>query len=241
MHEDLVWIYDVPDAANSVTVRVTARVNTDLTDISWDFLELFVARADSEEALFSYTGTVDDLAPDITTTVLPAEYTGELGNQVRLTFRVTSDSGWDDEDCFAVGHGAAQIDDITVYFDDQPITFDDFEAESPQSWWPDGIAVTGIGDSPAARSLAARAVPNPFNPSTRIEFLLPSRGDLHIAIYDLQGRLVRSLLATDHPAGSGSMVWDGRDEAGRTVGSGVYVYRVDTSAESVAGKVALLK
>lgn len=70
-------------------------------------------------------------------------------------------------------------------------------------------------------------VPNPFNPTTRIEYEVAAQVPVTLRVYDVAGRLVRELVARRRPEpGKHVVVWDGRDDAGRAVPSGVYVYRL---------------
>ena len=67
--------------------------------------------------------------------------------------------------------------------------------------------------------------PNPFNPSTSIDYALPQAGPVHLSVYDVLGRRVRLLVAKDrHPAGFYTASWDGRDDRGHIAASGVYFY-----------------
>ncbi len=93
-----------------------------------------------------------------------------------------------------------------------------------------------------ARTLAITAVvPNPFNPRTTIRFAVPNGGSVELAIYDLQGRRVRTLLARPLAAGSHEVVWDGRDQAGGAVASGVYLARLRVGEESRCAKLLLTR
>jgi len=241
MFDDLGWSQPVPDPAVAVAVRVTAALNYDLYDESWDWLELIVKRGDQEEVLVGYTGAATDgIALDQSTLVLPDEFTGVAGDRVQLVLRVRSDPAWDDEDCFAPSHGAAQIDDIGVSFDGTPVTFDDFESGSPRHWWRAEVA-TGAGDPPSVRHLTAYAAPNPFNPRVSIVFDVPTPGPVTVAIYDAEGRRLRHLLAAVLPAGSGSVVWDGRSAGGVEMASGTYLFRVTAGPQDVAGKLSLVR
>ena len=85
------------------------------------------------------------------------------------------------------------------------------------------------------------AYPNPFNPSTSIAFELPSSTTVRLGIYDLQGRLVRRLVEGTLPAGRHDIVWDGRDRGGRTVGSGIYLYRFLAGDLQETRKIMLVK
>jgi len=66
--------------------------------------------------------------------------------------------------------------------------------------------------------------PNPFNPETSIEYGLPIAGKVTISIYDINGKLVRNLINEWQSAGNHSSEWDGRDNNGAKVSSGVYFY-----------------
>ncbi len=71
-----------------------------------------------------------------------------------------------------------------------------------------------------------RNAPNPFNPSTDIHFDLARAGRVEVRIYDASGRLVRRLAGEMRNAGSGSVHWDGRDEQGQALASGLYFSQI---------------
>lgn len=83
--------------------------------------------------------------------------------------------------------------------------------------------------------------PNPFNPRTSIRFDLPVSAAAELAIYDLSGRKVRTLVQGEIGAGSHRIEWDGTDADGREVGSGVYFYRLETPQFQTTRKMVLLK
>ncbi len=103
----------------------------------------------------------------------------------------------------------------------------------------------GDGDpdaGPVPRGLKIRgAYPNPFNPTTTITFAVPRQEDVRVGIFDLQGRRVRRLAAEVMPAGPRSLVWDGLDDQGVQVPSGVYFCRVEAGYEVRSTKLAVLK
>jgi subtilisin-like proprotein convertase family protein len=84
-------------------------------------------------------------------------------------------------------------------------------------------------------------VPNPFNPLTRISFDLARGGKTRLSIFDLRGMLVRNLIDADLPAGPRTVAWDGRDDAGVQVGSGAYLYRLESGGQIQARKMLLLR
>jgi hypothetical protein len=69
--------------------------------------------------------------------------------------------------------------------------------------------------------------PNPFNSNTTISYDLPEVADVRLTIYDLAGRNIRTLTHGVHQPGHYEIVWDGRDEGGRDVASGMYLYRLE--------------
>jgi len=94
----------------------------------------------------------------------------------------------------------------------------------------------------AARPRLEANHPNPFNPETTIRFWLPESGVIDLAVYDAQGRRLRTLLAGERPAGAGELRWDGRDAAGRLAASGVYLLRLDPAGnQAAARKLIMLK
>lgn len=92
-----------------------------------------------------------------------------------------------------------------------------------------------------AAFLLAQNTPNPFNPSTRIDYRLAGRDDVRLEVFDLAGRSVRVLVNGPREAGAHHCTWDGRDASGRRAGSGVYLYRLQTSAGSLERKMTLVK
>ena len=83
--------------------------------------------------------------------------------------------------------------------------------------------------------------PNPFNPTTTIQFVLPSRDHVRLAIYAPDGRLVRTLLSDVRSQGRSEAAWDGRDDHGAMVGSGVYFYQLRAGNFIESRKMVLLK
>ena len=95
---------------------------------------------------------------------------------------------------------------------------------------------------PLARSYALEQnYPNPFNPSTTIAFSLKEAGEAHLSIYNLQGQLVRSLLARSLSAGQYRVLWDGKDDVQQLVPSGVYLYRLRVNGYVITKKMSLVK
>ncbi len=84
--------------------------------------------------------------------------------------------------------------------------------------------------------------PNPFNPQTTLVFDLAQPSPrMHLAIYDLQGSLVRTLINESMDAGRHEIVWTGRNERGQSVASGVYMARLEAGSVSHMCKLILLR
>jgi hypothetical protein len=111
----------------------------------------------------------------------------------------------------------------------------------------EGVAAALDGTSGADATVMAPlrlhpCQPNPFNPSTTIRYDLPAAGPVRIAIFDVAGRLLRTLLDGQvRPAGSHAAFWDGRDAAGRVASAGSYVARLDFGSEVRTTRLALVK
>ena len=84
-------------------------------------------------------------------------------------------------------------------------------------------------------------VPNPFNPSTTISYELDSPGQVELQVFDLAGRLVRTLYSGSEGAGRHEKVWMGRDKDGRVVATGVYFYRLQAGDEVETRRMLLAK
>jgi len=85
------------------------------------------------------------------------------------------------------------------------------------------------------------AVPNPFNPQTRLSFSLPRSCHVRLTIYDVRGRLVTTLRDTDYGPGRHDVVWTGLNASGRPVASGVYLYRIEAGRFSETKRMVLIK
>jgi len=105
---------------------------------------------------------------------------------------------------------------------------------------PDDVTEAETPKTPAATYLTQN-VPNPFNPSTTIQFGLAAQGRMTISIYDVSGRLVRTLVDGPRSAGLYKETWDGRDSNGHAVASGVYFYRLRAGTFSETKKMVLTR
>jgi len=83
--------------------------------------------------------------------------------------------------------------------------------------------------------------PNPFNPMTTIQYTLPEPATVRLEVYNLLGQRVVTLVDKELPAGDYTTVWEGTDNAGRPVASGIYLYKIDAGKFTSAKKMILLK
>ena len=113
----------------------------------------------------------------------------------------------------------------------------------------DDVEISGVGlfgasvDGPATalRFELGQNRPNPFRGSTSIAYTLGSTAPAALTVYDISGRVVRTLVDGIVPAGEHAVVWDGRDDAGRTVPSGIYLVRIRSEAGVQTRKMIVLE
>lgn len=107
-----------------------------------------------------------------------------------------------------------------------------------EGWFHDAPAPAAYG---VARPLLRQNAPNPFNPSTTITFSLAAAGAAELRVFDVRGRHLRVLAAGELPAGEHSVTWDGRDDAGRPLPSGIYFYKLRCGGFEGMQRMVLLR
>jgi len=110
-----------------------------------------------------------------------------------------------------------------VAYDSNKLTPVEFENYTPAS-----VSITGN-------------FPNPFNPSTTIEFTLPQNEFAELVIYNIMGQRVRTLLADTMTSGKHTAMWNGRNEIGQTVSSGIYLSHLKTRSHVATHRLLLMK
>jgi hypothetical protein len=83
--------------------------------------------------------------------------------------------------------------------------------------------------------------PNPFNPSTAIEYQIPDAGLVEIRIFSIKGELVKVFSNNYASAGAYSVIWDGKNESGQSVASGMYIYCVSFGRSVMSRKMTFIK
>jgi len=196
--------------------------------------------------------SVDNLPP------APPENLSAVGDTVQMILT------WDPNDEPDLHQYAIYRDTVLVFEPGVPIGYSDteyFEDNDPPNtqngfWYvvtawdvngnesepsePDGIS-TGVGEIGPRLGLR-HAVPNPFNPMTVISYELPDPGAVGLRVFDASGTLVRVLVSgTRETGGVHHVSWDGRDDEGASLPSGVYFYRLEVGGEVMTKRMILLK
>jgi hypothetical protein len=104
-----------------------------------------------------------------------------------------------------------------------------------------GVGEPAAGTARLPRSLRIGATPNPVRVAASISWQLPAAGRVKLAVYDVTGRLVRTLVNGPVAAGDHLTPWDSRDDAGRLVANGMYLYRLETEGGKLATKAVVLR
>ena len=120
----------------------------------------------------------------------------------------------------------------TFFIDDMKLVAEKVEITS----------VEEVSDATAVPSgyALSQNYPNPFNPQTTIRYDLPVAGAVRLSVYNVLGQMVRTLVDGQRPAGTYSVVWDGKDGSGRDVASGVYLVRLEVEGEVVPSRRMVL-
>lgn len=131
---------------------------------------------------------------------------------------------WDFE-ALADGVCPVQVDSVALY-DPMAVVYSDVTLA--------GATIT-VGDvsevaAPKVHELALTVAPNPFNPRTTIRFSAAPDEEVTVAVFDLTGRLVTTLWRGSLGREAGSTKWDGRDDDGRVVAGGVYLFRISSAS-----------
>lgn len=184
-------------------------------------------------------------------TFSPADITVEAGDTVRWvrstgTHTVTSGTGAADPEVGNLFDAPLNTSNTSFEF-----TFTT-AGDVPYFCRPhEGFGMTGIvrvtevsaaGDLPAAALVLESPLPNPFNPQTEIHFTLTESATVDLEVFDVRGRLVRTLVRGEHrEADSHRVVWNGVDHDGRGVPSGTYLFRVRAGGHEEVIKGALIR
>ncbi|MCH7520506.1 MAG: T9SS type A sorting domain-containing protein, partial [Candidatus Marinimicrobia bacterium] len=107
--------------------------------------------------------------------------------------------------------------------------------------WPGTVGIVSATDRLPKVFALQQNYPNPFNPSTQIRYDLPRAVPVTLTVYNILGRQVVTLVDELQAAGSYAVRWNGRDQQGKLVGTGVYVYRIQAGPQGALRKMVFLK
>ena len=102
---------------------------------------------------------------------------------------------------------------------------------------------TGIEDNTIVQTkdLLHQNYPNPFNPETKISYQLPENGKVELTVYNLKGQKVKTLVNETLESGNHTVIWNGTDNNGKSVSSGIYFYKLKTDNHEETKKMILMK
>jgi hypothetical protein len=134
----------------------------------------------------------------------------------------------------------SQIDPERVILNDAAYGLHESALQPPV---PQPDQLTSVLEAIATRTTAFQLLPNypnPFNPETTIRYALPEASQVRVVVYNVLGQEVRALVDGSQEAGVHAVVWDGRDDGGQEVSSGVYLYRLTMEGKYAASRRMLL-
>jgi hypothetical protein len=185
--------------------------------------------------LYAYAGDGTPIAG------FPITLTGPLMPSVSI---VDIDHDWDVDIVYGGWDFKTHVWDMPFAYDRHAVPWPTFCGNFKRDGVFFPLALVGVpeGDTvPAAGFTVLDPYPNPFNPSTSVRMYIPAGGELDLAVYDLAGRRVRSLHTGSIGGGWHTLVWDGRDDAGRGQSSGLYFMRAVNGGRSTIRKMTLVK
>ncbi len=245
------WIKDVPPGRPDVIAKIRG------------YFPMTLEGIDVEADV-----TTPDVDFDMTRCPIPEnlEASEGLGDRIELTWDAVVHP---DIDGYNVFRGKWENGDFEM-LNDAPVTetsFTDFAVPDNDVYWYHVTALYS-GDYGEAESFASnydsgstedptgtdddllvvpeqffisQNYPNPFNPATTISYGLPDDADVRIEIYNILGQNVRTLVDEHQAAGYRSVIWDGNDDSGNQVSTGVYFYRIEAGVFNASRKMLLIK
>ncbi|MCK4350697.1 MAG: T9SS type A sorting domain-containing protein, partial [Candidatus Krumholzibacteria bacterium] len=152
---------------------------------------------------------------------------------------------------FAAGSAYVQLPNDDILRDDLTFTFVDDEVELGESYVYRVDYVLGeetgllfeteAVQTPVLPLTLHQNVPNPFNPVTEISYYLPTAGDVLLEVYDVAGKRIATLVRGREEKGRHIVNWQGADDTGRAIASGIYFYRLRAGKEVISKKMVFLR
>ena len=233
------------DFCNMIWQAVEVVFAVDFNDTAWEDVVSNLGGTVGLNGTTNHDGSFDWSVPSLNTLlddgVWPDQTAGDLIYTTSVVFPDSSTQNIeykflfnDEYECPSQGNRYVSLD---------PDNYDD--QGNPQVLAVSKFHVCGdFSPVPDTRPLALsllQNMPNPFNPSTEIRFDVPQAGNGSLRVFNVRGELVRTLRSGAFAQGAGSVVWDGRNEAGLSAGSGVYFYRLEVGNAVASKRMMLLK
>jgi hypothetical protein len=105
--------------------------------------------------------------------------------------------------------------------------------------WPIDVKEPGV--VPAVVTSLGQAFPNPMNPTATIKYTIGTPGKVQLRVFDVSGRVVRTLVDETKTAGAFSVIWDGKNDGGERVASGVFFYQLNAPGSELNKKIVILQ
>ena len=119
-------------------------------------------------------------------------------------------------------------------------TIEGLEGDEVEITLSDPVAAKAVVETKPESFALANNYPNPFNPTTTIQYALPQAADVELTVYNVFGQVVRTLVAEHQSAGRYAVEWDATDDSGHSLSSGIYLYRLQAGGEFLKVKKMLL-
>jgi hypothetical protein len=145
---------------------------------------------------------------------------------------------------FTITSGDVEVDQVRFKMakSDQTATYVEFF--TPSVFHFGNVSITGISDQKSFIPLEVtldQNYPNPFNPETIIRYTLSSEGQAALVVFDLQGRKIRSLLSASQSEGQHEVRWDGKNDKGGLVATGIYIYQLKSKNQVLTKRMVLIR
>lgn len=189
-------------------------------DTSWHTFEMIV---DFKQQTY-VSITIDSLTKDIGDKQLAQVHHADWGSDVSMAVTTESMATWPQENCAHIFKWSTRYKDLKLFV-----------------WDPEPNSIAQDDILTADEFSISPNFPNPFNPSTTLTFDLPRPGHVNLTVYNVQGQKVKELMNAFCRAGSHQVVWDGKDESGKSMVSGVYFCMLKAGDHVMTRRMVLMR
>jgi hypothetical protein len=190
----------------------------------------------------------DIYSPILLSTITPHVYPEIMRNLVVKNNKLTiSDLNWNELIVYDITDLSNPIIEKTLSWNLKSVDFDvwgDYIISSNKTY---GLSILDTNNNTITENyltsnsnISLNNFPNPFNPTTTIEFSIQNESKVELTIYNIKGQKIKILAHNEFTKGSHSIIWNGDDESGKPVSSGVYLYKLNVNNKTEAVKKCLL-